>query len=107
MACIGDNPELAAHVIRMFLNTCSEHLTDIRKAIRARDNPALTLTAHSLKGMALNVGAAAASDTAGALELLGRGRLQTEDLDRAEALFARLKEDIRQLIPVLRDEIEG
>lgn len=105
MVCIGNNLKLAEKVVKMFIERYPKYLTDIQKAIADRDNNALTHTAHSFKGMILNLSADAASDAALRLEMMGRnGDLsRDEDVFRAEEIFVFLKEKTEQLIPALAE----
>ncbi|MDM8549169.1 response regulator [Desulfobacterales bacterium HSG2] len=108
LACIGNNLKLAEKITRMFIDSYPKHLSKIQKAITDRDNNALTHTAHSFKGMVLNLSADAASDAALKLETIGRdGDLsQDEDLSRAEEIFALMEEKINQLIPAMAEFVK-
>jgi len=108
LACIGNNLKLADKITKMFIDSYPKHLSKIQKAITDRDNNALTHTAHSFKGMVLNLSADAVSDAALKLEMIGReGDLsQDEELSQAEEIFALMEEKIDQLIPAMAEFIK-
>jgi HPt (histidine-containing phosphotransfer) domain-containing protein len=92
----GDR-DLLAEVANLFLTSADEMLEAIRRAVVAKDAPALHRAAHRLKGCVVTFAAAPAADAALTLELLGRaGRV-----DGAPEAFTRLETEVGRLIEAL------
>jgi len=66
---LGGEPELYRDLLRQFASQYAEHPAAIRRAIAAGDLPQARLLAHSLRGVAANMGARDVSRAAEALEL--------------------------------------
>jgi CheY-like chemotaxis protein len=92
----GDH-ELLREVASLFFKDAPDHLLAIRGAISQRDGSALERAAHALKGSVGNFGAAAAFDTAWALEKMGRAG----DFTRAQETLVELERQITLLGPAL------
>ena len=86
----GDR-ELLREVATLFLKDAPGHLVAIRDAISHGDGPALERAAHTLKGSVGNFSAAAAHDTALALEMMGRAGDFTRALETLEELEQQIK----------------
>ena len=92
----GDR-ELLCEIAGLFLADAEEMMDVVRKAVDAKDGPALHRAAHRLKGSVVTFAAAPAADAALVLELLGRdGQVER----RAEA-FTRLEVEIARLVDAL------
>ncbi|MEO5342717.1 MAG: ATP-binding protein [Gammaproteobacteria bacterium SHHR-1] len=89
-----NKPSLYRKLLRLFVETKKDFAEEFNSARAAQDQAAATRAAHSLKGVAANIGALQLSATAEALEQACRE--QSEDI---EAHFARTCE---QLQPVLQ-----
>jgi len=97
-ACVGDDPELLADVIQLFLADAPTTLTNISCAIAGQESPALAMAAHRLKGSLATLGAPAAAETAGLLEAMGR----EGELAGATALHERLQREVDAVSESLR-----
>ena len=95
---LGDDDELVADVIRLYLDDYPVRIDAIWAAIEARDAPRLRSEAHTLKGSASALSALRVADAARALEALG----ESGDLDPARERFAALVAEADQLASVLR-----
>ncbi len=82
---------------QLFREGCPKIMDDIRGAVEARDAWALEHHAHNLKGSSANLGAAAVSRAAAALEDCAR----SGKLERADALLKSLDVNLGQLLPEL------
>ena len=87
---VGDDPELLAEVIDIFLADTPLALESAGDAITKADAGAVEMSAHRLKGSLSTMGAAAAAETAQLLESLAHGG----GLDGAAELFARLRVEV-------------
>jgi CheY-like chemotaxis protein/HPt (histidine-containing phosphotransfer) domain-containing protein len=87
---VGDDPELLAEVIQIFLADTPVVLESAARAIFIQDSSALEMSAHRLKGSLSTMGAAAAAETASLLEAMGRAGV----LAGADELFARLRREV-------------
>ncbi len=67
---LGDDDELVADIVALFLADCPQRVAAIKAAVAERDLLAIRATAHALKGSAVNMSAAPLAECAGALELL-------------------------------------
>jgi CheY-like chemotaxis protein/HPt (histidine-containing phosphotransfer) domain-containing protein len=96
---LGDDEELIADVIRLFLEDCPVRLGSIRSAVEARDVERLRAAAHALKGSASNLSARGVVAAARALEAVDG----TTDAQSMDACFAALVSEAERLAAVLRD----
>lgn len=87
---VGDDPELLAEVVQIFLDDSPVSLENAARAISQADSGALERSAHRLRGSLVTMGANAAAETASLLESLGHGGV----LDGAEALCERLRDEV-------------
>ncbi len=92
-ARLGDNAQLFAKLVRLFLGDSHARMRAMRRAIDEGDGEALRLAAHALKGAASNFAAAPVVEAAGRLELQGKNR----DLHESLATYAVLTREIRRL----------
>jgi HPt (histidine-containing phosphotransfer) domain-containing protein len=98
MARLGQDEALFAEVIHLFIEDCPERLVAIHAAVDARDALRIRAAAHSLKGSAGNISAAALSDAAGALERVG----EETRLEDADAAWRRLSTEATMVMQSLR-----
>ena len=98
----GDR-ELMKELAGLFLGECPQRMADIRRAIDARDGPALQRAAHYLKGSVGNFAAGRASAAAEQLERAGRER----EWGRAEQDWAALEEAIGELEPAFAELVRA
>ncbi|WP_051617099.1 response regulator [Desulfonatronovibrio hydrogenovorans] len=101
LARIGNDVQLMAELGRNFLQTCPGYVQELEKAFENADHEKLALNAHTLKGMLGVFAAETALGTARKLELMGRNT----DMDGAQALLVRLREEIKAVETVIRDFI--
>ena len=92
----GDR-ELLSEIAGLFLADADEMMDVVRKAVEAKDGPALHRAAHRLKGSVVTFAAAPAADAALVLELLGRDG----QVDAAPEAFKRLEVEIARLVDAL------
>ena len=96
----GDR-DLLSEIAGLFLADVDEMMDVVRKAVEAKDGPALHRAAHRLKGSVVTFAAAPAADAALALELLGRdGQVEAagEALTRLETEIPRLVDALAPLV---------
>ena len=96
----GDR-DLLGEIAGLFLADVDEMMDVVRKAVDAKDGPALHRAAHRLKGSVVTLAAAPAADAVLALELLGRdGQVEAagEALTRLEAEIPRLVDALAPLV---------
>jgi two-component system sensor histidine kinase/response regulator len=96
---LGDDDELVADIIRLYLDDYPVRVAVIAAAIQARDATGLREAAHALKGSASALSARRVVDAARALEAIG----EAGDLGLAERRFAALVSEAEQLAVVLRE----
>lgn len=90
----GEDDELVAEVIRLFIEDAPLLTAAIDKAVAQGDRIALREAAHALKGAAGSLNAANVAAAAAALEVLA---VSTMSFTAAPALVARLNEDLSML----------
>lgn len=94
---LDNDRELLRELLVIFKDEFPRNLLALREAVAARDGNRVATTAHTLKGMLLNLSANQAAATATRLEQLGR---KGETSWYAEALAA-FESDARNLLPEL------
>ena len=94
----GGDAGLRGEIVRMFLEDCPARLNAIGDAIAAGDAASLASSAHTLKGSAAYLKAAAVRECSAELESCGRGG----NLAQAPAAFERLRHAVGELLPELR-----
>jgi len=98
-ARLGDNPQLFADLVRLFLDDYPARMRAMRRAINTGDGGALHEAAHALRGAAANFAAAPVVDAARRLEYQGK----TGKLDESAATYAVLTREMRRLRRALGD----
>ena len=93
LARVGDDEELLAELVQIFLDDYPNSMTAIEEALVVHDGDRLERAAHTLKGAVANFGAEAVVQAAFELECRGR----SGDLSQAKENLHRLHEAIRQL----------
>jgi two-component system, sensor histidine kinase and response regulator len=101
MQRIGDE-DLGRIILADFLAEADNMLQDVRNAICISDAAQCRLSAHSLKGAALTVGAGRLAETAFALEKMARAG----DLIAYSAALSDLECAFRELLPEIKQAIE-
>jgi two-component system sensor histidine kinase/response regulator len=96
---LGDDDELIADIIRLFLEDYPIRLAAIEQAIELRDPDRIRSGAHALKGSASNLSASGVVAAARALEMLG----DPADLGAIDANFVTLVAEVERLAAALRD----
>jgi HPt (histidine-containing phosphotransfer) domain-containing protein len=98
LARVGDDEELLAELVKIFLEDYPNNVRAIQEALAQGNPELLERAAHSLKGAVANFGAEDAVKEAFALECLGRAR----DLQPANGNLERLCRVLDQLDHELR-----
>ncbi len=98
---IGDE-EIARSVLADFLEEGASMIGNLRRAVAANDPDLIRLTAHSLKGAALTIGAAKLAEAAFAIETTAKNREQQKVASAMQAVVQRYEE----LTPTLRRAVE-
>jgi PAS domain S-box-containing protein len=94
---VGGDVGLLGELAELFLRDCPQQLAEVRAAVVRGDVPAVRRLAHTLKGAAGTLGAAAAADAALRLETMARNN----DLAEAPPACAVLEAALARLRPVL------
>ena len=97
LARLDGDRELFDEMAQRFREGCPKIMDDIRSAVDTRDAWALEHHAHDLKGWSANLGAAAVSHAAAALEDCAR----SGNLEQADDLLKTLKLSLDHLLPEL------
>jgi HPt (histidine-containing phosphotransfer) domain-containing protein len=92
-ARLGDNAELFAKLVRLFLGDSPARMQAMRRAINTGDGEALREAAHALKGAAANFAAAPVVEAARRLEFQGTNG----DLHESVATYAVLTREMPRL----------
>ena len=98
LARVGDDEELLAELVKIFLDDYPSSLRAIDSAVRMGSSHDLEMAAHTLKGAVANFGADAVVKEVFELERQGR----TGDLSHANENLQRLHETLRQLDQEMR-----
>ncbi|MCP4108387.1 MAG: PAS domain S-box protein [Desulfobacteraceae bacterium] len=98
--CVAGRQELAARMIGLFLESCKEKQSAIRKAIDDEEPEELNASAHSLKGMLAHF-CKQGAELAYQLEDMG-GSGKT-DMETANAVYNNLKIVIGKIVPKLEE----
>ncbi|MCE9554146.1 MAG: Hpt domain-containing protein [Planctomycetes bacterium] len=99
LARLAQDESLFGELVVFFLDDHGEIIASLTDAISRADASAVERTAHSLKGMAANLGAVAVAQAAGELEAMGRNRDLSEGVLKEQALQAELN----RLVSALQD----
>jgi HPt (histidine-containing phosphotransfer) domain-containing protein len=100
---LGGDERLFADIVGFFREDAPPLLRSLQDAIRDRDPDQIARSAHSLKGLAANLGDDALIDAALAVERAARAR----QLALAEGLSAKVAEELRKTLSELRGEPEA
>ncbi len=92
-ARLGDNAQLFAKLVRLFLGDSPARMRAMRRAINTGDGEALREAAHALKGAAANFAAAPVVEAARRLELQGKNG----DLHESVATYGVLTREMPRL----------
>ena len=95
---LGDDDELVADVIRLYLDDYPQRLDAIAAAIQARDFARLRAEAHTLKGSASSLAGGRVADAARGLEAAA----ETGDIVLAGQRLSSLVSEAEQLAAALR-----
>ncbi len=90
---IGNNKELMAELIKIYMEKFPDFLSQIQNAIAGKDGDSLRFSAHALRGMSLNVFAHGVVRVTWALEEMG----ESGNLNHAEKTCTALEREIRRL----------
>ena len=99
----GGDRELLQELAAIFCADCPQRMTEIQSALEQRDPRKLKEAAHALKGAVDAFSASAACEAAFQLEILGR----QGDLSGSAPVYARLREEMKQLVPALEGLSRG
>ncbi len=94
----GDEP-LFREILGMFLKDAPTQINRMQGQLKEEDLAGLELQAHSLKGVALNVGGNALQKAALEIELAARNR----ELERARGLFEKIQKEFERFKKVVVD----
>jgi PAS domain S-box-containing protein len=97
LARFNGNHKLLRTLVKTFLEDCPKMMARIRKAVTARDAPALADAAHALKGSVGNFGPSAPFETARRMEISAR----QGTLEGSWEAYATLEDEMAALSPVL------
>ena len=98
LARLANDEELLRELAGYFLEDHKPQIIALTNAIASGDAAAVERAAHSLKGMAANLGARDVTQAASELELMGRNR----DLTKSADIQGGLKMAIDRLVSALR-----
>jgi CheY-like chemotaxis protein len=95
---LGNDEELLADVIRLFLEDAPRRLKAIEQAVSERNARQIRAEAHALKGSASNLSARGVVEAALALERIG----EQGHVDAADAAWRRVETEMTRLTDALR-----
>ena len=96
---LGDDDELMAETVQIFLEDCPAQLAAIETAVAGRDGVAIQRAAHSLRGAASNLWASGVVETARTLE----HKAKAGDLDGIDEGTERVRSELQRLVSALTD----
>ena len=97
-ALAAEDAELAAGLVELFLAQAPEFMLDMTRRQQARDFAGLKVTAHTFKGVALNLGFVQLGQALKALELAA----VAADSQQIAVLLHQIKQEFAGLVPGLR-----
>ncbi|MGD9762086.1 MAG: Hpt domain-containing protein [Candidatus Binatia bacterium] len=103
LVCTDGDEEIFAELARILLERIPALVARMHQAVGEGDGTALNFCAHSLKGSAANVGAAAVCETAALMERLSESGL----LEEAAALVSVLEKQLAALAAELSSVIRA
>jgi HPt (histidine-containing phosphotransfer) domain-containing protein len=95
---LGGDRELYRELSTIVLEDVPRVLTDLQRAVAAKNPDAIRAHAHAIKGLAAGCGGVRATGAAQALEDAGH----SADLGQAESLLLAFEKELEQLIIALR-----
>jgi two-component system, sensor histidine kinase and response regulator len=98
LARLGDDEDLFADIVEVFLDDCPSRLSEIGAAVDARDPERIRTAAHALKGAAGNIAATGLLEAARELEHAG----EEARLDAVDAAWRRLESEAMLVMSTLR-----
>jgi CheY-like chemotaxis protein len=93
MARLDGDTGLLAEIVELFLESAPRLMRDLKRALEAKDSPAIERAAHTLKGAVANFGARAALEATMRMETLGHGK----DLTGARRAWTPLEKEMSRL----------
>src|SRR5258708_26959499 len=99
LARVDNDRELLHDLLTIFKEEFPRHLKALREAVESGDGKLVTVAAHTLKGMLLNLAAGQAAAPAGRLEQLGRSGETAGFLDAPARVAAPAPRPFAQLHP--------
>ncbi len=103
MEATCDDPELLREIVGIFLEDLPRMVSELRNAVATRDKETLRRAAHTLKGSVSVLGGSALAAAAKDLE----ARARASDLDAWRGGLARVEEEAKRLVPVLKELLAG
>src|SRR5262249_13555811 len=100
---VGGDLRALSSLVRTFRSDAPTKLAAIRRAVRARDAPALQAAAHALKGAVSNFAAAAATEAAFRLQRMG----QASQMSDASSALAQLERELAAVTTALDGLVRG
>ncbi|GAC1668279.1 MAG: hypothetical protein NVS9B4_24140 [Candidatus Acidiferrum sp.] len=94
---VDNDYELLAELLDIFKRDLLDHMQCLGMAVANADAASIARAGHTLKGMLLNMAAGRAAATAAQMEGMGR----SGDISGAQAIFARLQKETKELTPEL------
>lgn len=95
LARVDNDHEFLRELLRIFREDSQANLQQAKAALAQADFPALTRTAHTMKGMLRNLSMTRAAEIAAALETSARDGQR----EKATALVAQLEAALAELLP--------
>ena len=96
-AVVGDDPELLAEFVGVFVRSVPKHVAAMREASAARDLAGLRIAAHSCKSNSRDMGATILSELCATLE----GQSRDGTVDDPEAQISRIEVEGNRAIEAL------
>jgi HPt (histidine-containing phosphotransfer) domain-containing protein len=100
---LSGDVELLRDLVRIFCEEYPELLENLARAIQQRSYSDVQKFSHKLKGSALQFSGTGVAELAGFLEEMGASR----SLDGATRIFAKLKQEVANLVRSLRSMASG
>jgi PAS domain S-box-containing protein len=102
LARVDNDRELLNELLKIFREEFPRQLQTLREAVESGNGERVAASAHTLKGMLLNLAASQAAASAGRLEQLGR----TGEASGFQHAFAAFERDATSLVPQLEACVE-
>jgi len=104
---VAGNRKLYTKLLHQFIEQQSSVIEQITAALAQGDSALAERLAHTLKGVAGNIGAKAVQQSAGALEKLIRDRADSAELEKAKSALSAALEPLLKDLSVLRRSAEA